>query len=282
MRAGHYQVDILLYEENRKPLLPIEPGDDHADLLDDAWLDAVGRLIEYEKARGTNQHAPYRQYLLLTAAQHPCPNVAALGKEWEVAICPVQRGDTDANPNPSPEREVLLDGQAHEHVTPLGNVAYAKPGAEVGWHSGNILALEFNPAGTDRNLASNCPDERGLADTVSADERHHLPGINFEANAPVDRNRPVSDINRVKLQHDCHCGSGWSSPDALSGVIFFRPQNGPAGYSIKMGSAAVFLQVDADVGRTEGRGQERPVPSGAGLFTYPPQLQRGKCKSRWK
>ena len=40
------------------------------------------------------------------------------------------------------------------------------------------------------------------------------------------------------------------------GVIFFRPQNGPLAILERYGSAAVFLQVDADVGRTKGRGKQ--------------------------
>ena len=57
------------------------------------------------------------------------------------------------------------------------------------------------------------------------------------------------------------------------GVIFFRPQNGPLAILERCGSAAVFLQVDTNIGRAEGCEQELRELAQIADARFPDSLQ---------
>src|SRR3954454_16677646 len=63
------EVEILLDEQNGQPAALAQQANDPRDFLDDARLDALGRLVEHKQARPRDQRAGDRKLLLLSARQ---------------------------------------------------------------------------------------------------------------------------------------------------------------------------------------------------------------------
>src|SRR3954452_13003451 len=63
------EVEILLDQQNGQPAALAQQANDPRDFLDDARLDALGRLVEHEQTRPHYQRACDRQLLLLSSRQ---------------------------------------------------------------------------------------------------------------------------------------------------------------------------------------------------------------------
>ena len=70
------KVVVLLDQDDRHGLAVGQHADDPADVLDDARLDAFGRLVEDQQLRAGRQRARDRELLLLAAGEVAAAPVA--------------------------------------------------------------------------------------------------------------------------------------------------------------------------------------------------------------
>jgi len=82
--------------------------------------------------------------------------------------------------------EVLLDGQAREHIVVLGYEPDALGDELVGSLVGDVVTIEQNCAGVNLDKTEQCLEKCRLAGAVGADDADQLSGLTVEVGAVED------------------------------------------------------------------------------------------------
>jgi hypothetical protein len=103
-----------------------------------------------------------------------------------------------------PHQQILLDRHASEKLAPLRNLDQPPRKDPLGPERQKVMAVEFQPAGR-RDDAGDGAQQRGLAGTVVADQRHDLARPDDRIDAEQHRRRAIAgaevgDIQEGRLQ----------------------------------------------------------------------------------
>ena len=111
LRQAPRKVEVLLDEQDRHiPTLP-QQFDNAANILDNARLDTLGRLVQQKKARPHHQGSRERELLLLAAGQVAAAPVYHCFEDREERKDFVRNAAFSARQRGKPGFEVLLYGQ---------------------------------------------------------------------------------------------------------------------------------------------------------------------------
>src|SRR6185437_4057645 len=103
------EVDVLLDHQHGEAAIAVEGEDALADLLDDARLHAIARLVEEQDFRAADDGASDGQHFLLSAAQRPALLEAALAQEGEVTVDPFEVERAAPGADESAHAEIVED-----------------------------------------------------------------------------------------------------------------------------------------------------------------------------
>src|SRR5713226_4618701 len=118
------ELDVLFYQHDRLAVL-LEARDRAADLGNDQWCQALGRLVHEQHARIAHQGAPDRQHLLLAAGEETGGLVQALLQPRKKITYPFERPGFRAAVTRLPRhRQVFAHRERRENAPPLRNEAH--------------------------------------------------------------------------------------------------------------------------------------------------------------
>src|SRR2546428_9250554 len=194
------ELEVLLDQQDRPVAFPLDPPQHVGYLVDDGWLDALGRLVEQEERRVGEQRSRDGELLLLAAGEVPAAlaeHLAEPRKEREDVVQPRRRRAL----LPGAEHEVLVDGQRGEDVASLRDVADAEPGALVGRPTGNVPAAELDRARARRQEAHDRLEKRRLPAAVAPHDAHDLAVADRQADVRQDPALAIVDVDPVHGEH---------------------------------------------------------------------------------
>src|SRR5271165_93779 len=193
------EAEVLLDQEDGEAVA-LELGDGAADLLDDDRRQALGRLVEHEKARAGAQDPGDRQHLLLSArelaaaARKP---LAEVGEERIDALGAHAPGLGDLGR----QEQVLLNGEAREDRSLLRTERDAEPCDPLDRQSDELAVAEHDRA---RTLADDAHDRlQGgrLARAVPAEQGHDLALAHVEIDTVEDVRFVVPGLQTLDREH---------------------------------------------------------------------------------
>src|SRR5262249_2716317 len=150
-----HELDILLNDEDAERSLFDQTDDEIADVVHDAWLDTVARLVKQEQIRSGDEGPSDRQHLLLPAAQGAGALTRSVLQKREIAIDFVGPEFTRAIDELS-HTQIVHDRHVREDFASLRHVADPERGATVGGSTGDVLTAKDDGAAAHRQK----PDER--------------------------------------------------------------------------------------------------------------------------
>src|SRR3954466_1114173 len=174
LRESPGELDVLLHEQDGHPAA-LQEAQHALDVLYDGRLDPFGGLIEEEQRGPSDQSADDGELLLLAAGEISAPPVAHGGERGEEREQLVEGGALAAASGRLADRDVLRDRQPGKDLAPLRDVADAAPRPLVRREPGHVLVLEPDGPGTDGQHPHDAPEQRRLADAVTAEERDATP-----------------------------------------------------------------------------------------------------------
>ncbi len=158
---------------------------DHArDVLDDARLDALGRLVEQQQARARHQGAGERKLLLLTPRQIPAAPAQHGFQDGEQLEHLVRHAPLAARQDGKAGFQVLAHAQQREDVAPLRHPGNTAPRPLMRGQAGDIGALPPYRTGADRARAHDRAQQTCLADAVAPEQARHGARPRIERHAP--------------------------------------------------------------------------------------------------
>src|SRR5580704_16629498 len=171
------EIQVLLNQNNRHLPETAQISNRTANILDDRWLNPLGRLIEQQQLRPHDQRSTDRKLLLLTAGQvaaTPTQHVAEHRKKRKYLIrdftlVAFQRRKSGL--------EVLLNRQQRKDFAALRYVGDPAPRALVGQKAGNIRAIQKDATPADRLLTRQRVEKACFADSVAAEDTGDLAGL---------------------------------------------------------------------------------------------------------
>src|SRR6266481_1408358 len=183
LRHGADHVEILLDQNDGHAGLIVELDHDARDVLDDARLNAFGRLIEQNEAGIGDQHAPDRELLLLAAGHGAGTLAPALGKDRKRLDDPPPSLLGDIALDRGADGDVLRHRQTRKHIATLGHIADAETRPLVRRQQLDRLAAIDDRAVHRRHQPNQAFHEGGFANAVAADHGDDLafPHLDLES-----------------------------------------------------------------------------------------------------
>src|SRR5580700_6249528 len=189
------KVEILLDQHDGDLAERAQIGDGAADILDDRWLDAFGRLVEQQQPRPHHQRSPDGKLLLLAAR--------------EVAATPAQHGFQHREQRKHVVRDaallarqrrkagaqVFLDREQGKDLAALRHIGDAASRPLRRFERGDVAAFPGDGAAAHRLLAGQRVEEAGFADAVAAEHASDLAGLRLERNRPQRLRGAVMQID---------------------------------------------------------------------------------------
>ncbi|CAB4924237.1 unannotated protein [freshwater metagenome] len=216
--------DRVLLDQQDGGALPVDLGDDLADLVDQQRGQAQARLVEQQQLRRGHERPAHGEHLLLTTRQQAAGLVAALGQDREQVEHPVAGlGAGCLVPHGVPAGpEVLGHGQVAEDPPSLGHLDQPAPDDVRGVGPGEVLPGEGDRAAGDRAAVGlqrpgDRAQQRGLAGPVGPQDGDDLPGRDGQRDVGQRGDRPVVDDVEVldgqqRCGHRCPSRIDWGVP----------------------------------------------------------------------
>ena len=190
------QIGVLFDQQNADAFLLFDALDDLENVLDHAWGQTKGWLVEDQEAGLHHQGPRDRQHLLLAAGQRAPLLPAALGEDREIAVHALDVGRRLAQPRIAAESEIFLDGQPDEGAAPFRHVRHPEAGNVLGGAPLQPLAgeddLAFHP-----HHAADGTQRRGLAGAVGAEEHGHAAFLDRKVDPVHDLRLAVKGLQSV-------------------------------------------------------------------------------------
>ncbi len=199
---------VLLHQQHRGAL-PVDLGDDLADLPDDPRRQTEGRLVEQQQLRAGHQRPADGQHLLLAAGQQDAALGVPLGEHREHLVHPGLRLGLGL-PVPAAHAtgpQVLLHRQPAEDAPALGHLHHAHPDGLRRVPADQVGVPEAHRSGLDLAAvqlegARDGPQQRALAGPVAAQHGDHLAVGDLQGDTPHRlHGTAVGDVQRVDAQH---------------------------------------------------------------------------------
>ena len=185
---------VLLDEEDRRGLG--DPREHVGDLGDELRGQALGRLVDEEEHVVPQQHPREGDHLLLPTREGAGPLLPS-GDEVGEQLADHRRTRADVATD---EPEVLVHGQATEHVAVLGHVADPAANQLERLASLDVVPLQHDPA-APRSEAEDRLERRGLADAVASEQRGDAARGHLEGDALEDVRPAVVDVEVLDGEH---------------------------------------------------------------------------------
>src|ERR1700688_4049824 len=195
------KVEILLDQHDGDLAQRAQIGNGAADILDDRWLDALGRLVEQQEPRPHHQRAADGELLLLAARKiaaappqhgfehreqrkHVVGHAALLAGQWR---------ETGA--------QIFLDGEQRKDFAALRHIGDAAPRPFRRFQRGDVAAFPGDGAAAHRLLAGQRIEEARLADAVPPQHAGDLARLRLERNRPQSLRGAVVQVDGLRVQH---------------------------------------------------------------------------------
>ncbi len=137
------EFDILLDQDDRDAVLPVEADDHRFDLLDDVGLDALGRLVEQHDLGLGQQRAGDRELLLLAAGEIAAAAVEEFLQDREQVEHPARRcRHRRLGRGEGAEHQVFAHRESRQDAAALRHVGDAGPGPLMGGQRRHFDAVE--------------------------------------------------------------------------------------------------------------------------------------------
>src|SRR4051794_28712289 len=195
------KVEILLDQHGRDLAEVAQICDGATDVLDDRGLDALGGLVEQQRARPHHQRTADGELLLLAArkvAATPAEHAVEHGKQREHVV---RNGAVFALERREPGLEIFLDREQRKDLAALRHISDAAARAVGGLERSDILAVKADAATADRLLARERIEQAGLADAVAAEHAGHLAGLGDERDRAQRLCGAVMQIDGLGFKH---------------------------------------------------------------------------------
>ncbi len=154
-----------------------------AEPLHDRGLNALGRLVEQKEARATDQRTRDRELLLLAARHGAGLLPAPLSQDRKPLVHAIGNARRQAGLAEHAEQQVLLDREVGKDFAALRHVGDAEIADLERLQPDQFTLEKPDPAGRDRNVAHDRPEQRRLAHAVSAQQRDRLALAQIERQA---------------------------------------------------------------------------------------------------
>src|SRR5271165_2933384 len=225
----------VLFDQEDGEAVALELGDGAADLLDDDRSQALGRLVEHEKARAGAQDPGDRQHLLLAArelaaaARKP---LAQVGEERIDALGAHAPGPGDLGR----QEQVLFNGEAREDRSLLWTERDPKPCDPLDRQSDELAVAEHDRARAPADDAHDRLQGGRLARAVAAEQGHDLALAHVEIDAVENVRFVVPGLEALDREHGVGAGrSRLGKPRFRHVPPPYRPR-GPPGSPTPCGS----------------------------------------------
>ena len=175
MRELQRVIGILLDEEDRHALAPVELADGIEDLPHDDGREAERRLVEHEETRPAHERAGDRQHLLLAARKRAAALCKALlepGKE----LCHTRQVLLEMSRaiNLGAHLEIFQHRHAPEDAPPFRRLRDPEARDRVCFEPRDVLAGEADRSLSRPRIAADGHHQRRLAGAIGTDQRHDL------------------------------------------------------------------------------------------------------------
>ena len=209
----------LVDEQDRHPVLLVQPQEELGELLHEQRSKSERELVDGQKPGLGHERPADRDHLLLPAggpAGRPLAKLAELRQQGVdpfeplahlllAADVPQRRGDDLEAEHAAvrAEQEVRLDRQRCEDVASFRHLADPPPDHRAGGRSGDVVALDPDPARGRAHDAARGVEDRRLAGSVRPDQGDALPRADIEGD-PIDGDSLAVADHHVFDREDRH------------------------------------------------------------------------------
>src|SRR5712672_787987 len=195
------KVEILFDQHDRDVAEVAKIRDCPPDVLDDRWLNALGRLVEQQQFGPHHQRTPDGELLVLAAGQIAAAAPEHRLQHWKqrehvvrnIAVLALQRSEAGL--------EIFLHRQQRKNLAALRHETDAAPRPLIGPETRYVGAIERDRTAGDRILADHRAQQAGLADAVAAEHARHLTRFGRERDAAQRLRGSIVEIDIFDLQH---------------------------------------------------------------------------------
>ena len=204
---------------NVMPDLALQTGQLELQLLAQLGVERAERLVEQQHPRAQHERPGECHALLLTARQLvrlalgellEAHETQCLGRACRRLIAREVVHEAQA------ERDVALDGQVGEQRIAL---EHRVDRSALGWHAGDVLAVEQHPAGIGVLEAPDHAQRGGLAAAARAEQREELAGADRDVDVLQHGVLAVGLRELYEVDRAAHCGSVWQSARDRAPVV---------------------------------------------------------------
>src|SRR5258707_4274094 len=195
------KVEILFDQHDRDVAEAAKIRDRARDVLDDRWLNALGRLVKQQQFWPHHQRTPDRKLLLLAAGQ-----IAAAAPEHRlqhrkqreldvrnIAVLALQRSKAGL--------EIFLHRQQRKNLASVRHQTDALSRPLIGPETRDVDAVEGDRTAGDGILADHRAQQAGLADAVAAEHARHLARFSRERDAAQRLGGAVIEADILYFEH---------------------------------------------------------------------------------
>ena len=198
-RPGKIQI---LFREQDRDTRGLELLHRGGHLLDDHRRQALGRLVEQDRARIPHQRARHGQHLAFASRQRAGPFVAPFGEVGEELEEPLRRPDRHAFPRRLPGNvEIFRNREAREYAAILGHVPESALAYPKRLQVGDRLAVEVDLAARRSDEPHDGLERGRLAGAVSPQQRNHLSRGDPERHIGQDLRPSVMGVDAADVKH---------------------------------------------------------------------------------
>ena len=182
--------------------LGLERADAGPDFLPHDRGEALGRLVEDQKARIGHQRAPDREHLLLAARKRARALAEALAQSRK------QRDDAGTVPSAGArgDHEVFLDIERRKDAPTLGDEAQPAARGLMWCEAGQVRAVKADLAAAGAQKLHHRLDRRGFAHAVAAHKGQNLALGQIEGDPVQNRGLTIGGCN-IAQRKQAHASS---------------------------------------------------------------------------
>src|SRR5271155_1496644 len=191
---------VLLYQQHGEAL--VAHAEHHLDHFpDDAWRQALGRLVEEHESRVQQERPRDRQHFLFAAGQ--------LAAELRAPLSELREKGKDALEIPSARPsarnlEVLEYRESGENLAPFGDVTGAELRDAMCGPLRGLMAENLDGAGARGRETGKAAHQCGFASPVAAEHGDDLPFVYLQGDTMQDMALAVIGMDIRGLESDRH------------------------------------------------------------------------------
>ena len=168
-------------------------------------MDALGRFVEDQQLRISDEGAGDGQLLLLAAAEQAALAAEQVLEHGEVFKDFAGHAARLRRISQHADLKVFQHGELRKNLAPLRHVAHARASPNVRRSARQVAAIKQHLPRTRPQEPHHALEQRGLAHAIAAHEANDPAGLDLQVHVTENERFTVSYLQSLYLQHQLAC-----------------------------------------------------------------------------